>query len=75
MRRTLAEYVAAQLRAELARRDMPKAELARQLEVNETWVGRRMRGKSAITMSDLERIASALGLPLSYFLPTSERVA
>jgi transcriptional regulator with XRE-family HTH domain len=47
---------------------MPKAELARMLAVDETWVGRRMRGKSEITMSDLEQIATALDMPISYFL-------
>jgi transcriptional regulator with XRE-family HTH domain len=59
----------------MARRQIPAAELARKLAVNETWVGRRMRGKSAITMSDLELIATALEVPLSYFMPAPERVA
>lgn len=75
MSQTLADYVAAQLRAEMARRQIPAAELARKLQVNENWVGRRMRGKNAITMSDLEQIANALEVPLSYFLPAAERVA
>lgn len=75
MSQTLADFVAAQIRAEMARRQLPKAHLARLLDVDETWIGRRMRGKSAITMDDLERIATALEMPLSYFVPASERVA
>ena len=40
----------------------------------ETWVGRRMRGRSAITLSDLEEIATALNTPIDYFM-LAERVA
>lgn len=75
MTQSLGEHVAAQLRAEMARRRMSKAQLARMLDVDETWVGRRMLEKAAITMDDLQRIATALEVPLSYFLPESERVA
>ena len=68
MTQTLAEFVAGQLRAEMARRQMSKAELARKLEVDETWVGRRMLGKAHITVGDLERIANAMELPVSFFV-------
>ena len=55
----------------MARRELPKSELARLIGVDETWVGRRMRGKSAITVGDLERIANAMELPVSFFVRDS----
>jgi transcriptional regulator with XRE-family HTH domain len=69
---SLAQYVPAQLRAEMARREISKVELARKLGKDETWVGKRMRGRTAITMADLDRIAAALDVPLSYFIPEPE---
>jgi transcriptional regulator with XRE-family HTH domain len=59
----------------MARREISKAELARRAGKDETWVGKRMRGRTAITMADLDLIATALDLPPSFFLPESERVA
>jgi transcriptional regulator with XRE-family HTH domain len=59
----------------MARRELSKAKLAGQLGVSEMWVSRRMRGKTQITMEDLERLAAALDIPVASFLPTSARVA
>ncbi len=68
----LASYVAGQLRAEVARRQIPHVELARLIGVQETWVRRRLKGQYAITMSDLQRFAEALGVPLSYLIPLEQ---
>jgi len=59
----------------MARREISKAKLSRDLGVSEMWVSRRMRGKTQITMDDLERLATALSVPVSSFLPTPERAA
>lgn len=72
---TLASHAAAHLRAEMARREINPAGLARQIGVSEMWVSRRMRGKTQITMEDLERLADALGIAVASFLPSPERVA
>ena len=72
---TLAEYAAAHLRAEMARREISSIKLAEMLGVSDMWVSRRMRGKTRITMEDLERLAEALGVPMASFLPAGERVA
>lgn len=72
---TLADYAAAHLRAEMARRQINPSQLAAVIGVSEMWVSRRMRGKSHITMEDLERLAKALDLPVASFLPAGERVA
>lgn len=72
MTQPLAEYVASQIRAEMARRLMSAAQLGRLIGVDETWVRRRIRGVYEITMSDLERIAVALELPVSFFMRPDE---
>lgn len=74
MTQPLADFVAAQMRAEMARRLMSAAELGRKIGVDETWVRRRMRGQYAITMSDLERIADGLDVPVAQFIPTGAAV-
>jgi transcriptional regulator with XRE-family HTH domain len=66
---TLAAHAAGQMRAELARRQMPYVQLARLLDVDETWVGKRAKGRVEISLDDLYRIALALEMPLSFFLP------
>lgn len=68
MTQGLADFAAAQMRAEMARRELSASQLGRDMGVGETWVRRRMRGKYAITLADLERIARALGLPVSHFI-------
>ena len=77
MTQTLADYAAAQLRAEMARRELSPTDLARRIEpaVSETWVRRRMRRQREISIEDLERIAVALDLPASHFIRDRERVA
>lgn len=75
MTQSLASHVAAQLRAEMARQEMPAVRLAGVLGVSDNWVIRRMRGRNPINMDDLERIATVLNVPISYFLPSTERVA
>lgn len=75
MTRTLAQYVAAQLRAEMARQQIPAYRLAQLMGKDETWVGRRTRNKAGITLDDLEAFARALGVPVHTFMPTPERVA
>lgn len=68
MTQTLADFAAAQMRAEMARREISASQLGRELGVGETWVRRRMKGKYAITLGDLERIARGLDLPVSHFI-------
>ena len=75
MRKSLAETVAAQVRAEMASQQRKSQSLAAELRVSDMWVSRRLRGRTAISLSDLERIATALGRPVDRFLPTPERAA
>lgn len=75
MPENLAEYVVGQLNAAMGRRRLSAMELARRMGKSDDWVGRRRKGETAISMSDIEEFAEVLELPVSYFLPTSERVA
>jgi transcriptional regulator with XRE-family HTH domain len=67
--------VAAEIRAELGRRGMSNADLARLLGVSEAWTTRRL-GKKADTvlnMVDMQRIAAALSTPLATFFTAEIR--
>ena len=75
MTRTLAQFVAAQIRAEMARQEINATKLAQLMGVDDTWVGRRIRNRYAITLDDLERFAAVLAVPVSSFMPAAERVA
>lgn len=68
----LAALVAAEVRAELGRRDMSWAELARRLGVSEGWTSRRLRVQGAIpfAMDDLDRIAEVLGIEPVELIPS-----
>jgi transcriptional regulator with XRE-family HTH domain len=59
----------------MARLDVLPPELARRLDEQSLWVVRRMRGRVPISLSDLDRIAAALEIPVADFLPAPERVA
>lgn len=60
---------AANVRAELARRNMSRAQLARLIDENDMWVSRRLSGTTAITVEDFVRIAAALNVPAAELLP------
>jgi transcriptional regulator with XRE-family HTH domain len=59
----LANTVAANVRAELARRRMTARRLAVDIGVTPEWLSRRMRADVPLSVDDLDRIASALDLP------------
>lgn len=61
------EQVAGNVRAEVARRGMSQASLARALEINQAGVSRRLNGKVDFTASELSLIARALGVPVGTF--------
>ena len=60
----LSERVASEIRAEMARRNISQSTLAAELGKDQAWLSRRLARRSGISMSldDLERIASSLGL-------------
>lgn len=62
MANDLAEVVPGQLRAELARRQITKSELAGKLNVSDMWVYRRLSGSIPLNLRDLDRITEALDI-------------
>lgn len=77
MRKPLADHVAAEVRAELARRSMTWAQLAAALQKSEMWVSRRLRegAPQEISLTELEGIAGVLDLPATEFLPEQPQAA
>lgn len=65
---SLRQRVAAEVRAEMARRRVSQSELARRLGEGQPWVNRRVNGDVALDLDDLERISEALDAPITAFL-------
>lgn len=63
------DYVAAELRAVMARKQIGRRELARQMDKSHTWVSRRVAGDTPISVEDLGEIAAALGVPMHALIP------
>jgi transcriptional regulator with XRE-family HTH domain len=68
---TLAESVAAKIREELERQDLSYRELGRRLDVSIAYVSRRLSDNPDVQfrVDELERVAAALGVPVTRFLP------
>jgi transcriptional regulator with XRE-family HTH domain len=62
--------VAAEVRAELARRGISARKLAAKIGVSPMWVNRRvmMHADTDMTLEDLSRIADAMDVPVAKFL-------
>jgi transcriptional regulator with XRE-family HTH domain len=63
------EHVAAEIRAELARRRMSVRQAARQLGWGSTATHRRLTGESPLDAGHLHEIARMLGVPVQQFFP------
>lgn len=68
---TLAESVAAKIREELDRQDVSYRELGRRLNVSIAYVSRRLSPDPDVQfrVDELERVAGALDVPVTQFLP------
>jgi transcriptional regulator with XRE-family HTH domain len=71
---TLRELVAGELRATLARKRISAAELARRLGWSQSYMARRIDGRNALDMDDLEGIAEILEVTIADLLPRGHRV-
>ena|SRR5881396_620829 len=69
-RQSLSERVAEEVRVILVRRRTNPTQLARKLGVSQAYVWRRLDGRTAFDLHDLERIAAALGVDVADLLPT-----
>ena len=64
------EIVAAEVRAELARRKIPQSGLVAVLGMSEVSVSRRLRGETPFDINELVAVAEFLGVPVARFLPS-----
>lgn len=72
---TLADSVAAEVRAHLARRQLTATALANAIGKSEMYVSRRIRGEVAFDLVDIEQVARFLSIAVADLLPAAERVA
>jgi ribosome-binding protein aMBF1 (putative translation factor) len=63
------EYVATEVRAELARQRLSVTEAARRLGWGQTVLYRRVTGEIAFEASELAQVARLLGVPIEKFFP------
>lgn len=75
MRDTLHEFVASEVRAEMARKRMSGAALARSLDVSPQWVSYRLSGQVPFDVAELARVAEVLGVEVSQFLAPAARAS
>lgn len=59
--------IAAEVRAELARQGISGREFARQLNLPQSYMARRLKGDVEITAAELRMFADILGRPVSQF--------
>lgn len=72
---TLADSVAAEVRAQLARQQLTGTALAAAIGKSEMYVSRRLRGHVAFDLGDVEQAARFLGIAVNDLLPAPERAA
>ncbi|GJF06553.1 hypothetical protein PSD17_55000 [Pseudonocardia sp. D17] len=71
----LREQVAEEVRVWLARRKMSGAGLARALGRSQTFVQKRLDGRQAFDVDDLEAVARVLQVPVSvFFAPRADSI-
>lgn len=67
--------VAAEVRAEVARKQISQDKLAAQVGCSRQSLNRRLTGATPFDVAELAAIAEALGVPVTQFLPTPVRAA
>lgn len=69
MTNTLADHVRGELRAAMARKRITSRAVAAALGVPELWVGRKLAGRTELTLRDLERLTAVLGVSAVDLMP------
>jgi transcriptional regulator with XRE-family HTH domain len=72
---TLAASTAREIRAEMSRQGVTQEVLAERLGCGQRLLSRRLTAEVPIDTAELDRIAKALGVPVTQFLPTPARAA
>lgn len=66
--KTTAQRTGANVRAEMARRDMNQSALAEQLGISQSMLSYRLSGKVAFDVDELARVAAVLEVPVATLL-------
>lgn len=64
--------VAAEIRAWMGRRGWTQVRLSEELDEDQIWVSRRLKGKVRITVDDLAKFARALDCQIADLLPAMD---
>lgn len=70
---TLPASVAREIRAEMSRQGITQEVLAERLGCTQRLLSRRLTAEVPVDTDELERIAAALGIPVTQLLPTPVR--
>jgi len=70
MTHTVTANLAANVRAEAARRRVSQAQIAQHLGIDQSAISRRMAGKTEFSSSELARISDLLEVPVAEFFGT-----
>lgn len=73
MNTTRTAHVAANIRAELGRRNISVLALANDIGLNRNTLARRISGASAFTINELDLIAAHIGVPIETLIATDVR--
>jgi transcriptional regulator with XRE-family HTH domain len=71
MQPDLQARIVEEIRVILTRRRMSAGNLARQIGWSESQISRKFAGQAKFTITDLEKVAVALDVPVADFLPSS----
>lgn len=72
---TIEETTAANVRAELARRNLTQADLAEVLDISQAQVSARLRGRARLHLGEVALIAAFLDVPVSDLVPFEDVTA
>jgi transcriptional regulator with XRE-family HTH domain len=72
MSETVTASVAAEVRAEMARQNVPQRELGRVLGLSQGAAWRRLKGEVPFDVAELAEVAKLLKTPISQFIPQLE---
>jgi transcriptional regulator with XRE-family HTH domain len=72
MSEAITASVAAEVRAEMARQNVPQRELGRVLGLSQGAAWRRLKGEVPFDVSELAEVAKLLKTPMTQFLPEVE---
>lgn len=75
MTQILPEFIAREVRAEMARQRVTQSQMAQWLGISQPQVAARLNDEIEFRPSELDKIAEAMDVPVTRFLPTEVRAA